>query len=214
VSSPGMPLRLAVLVDGEYAKKVLQRLLRRFPTHEDVMVEVHRMLGHPDLTPFELYRILYYTAEPLAGVTSNPLSGVQVVFDRTATYSRNKRLIDSIENQADVAVRRGTLVHQGWEIGRAALRALTSGSKTSVAPDDLVPKIQQKGVDMRIGLDIASLALKRLVSTIVIVTGDADLVPAMRLARREGLRVYLDTIGQSHVRPELKKHADRVMDRG
>jgi uncharacterized LabA/DUF88 family protein len=57
-------------------------------------------------------------------------------------------------------------------------------------------------------------ALKRLVSTIVIVTGDGDLVPAMRLARREGLRVYLDTIGQSHVRPELKKHADRVMDRG
>jgi uncharacterized LabA/DUF88 family protein len=63
---------------------------------------------------------------------------------------------------------------------------------------------------MRIGLDIASLALKRLVSTIVVVSGDSDLVPAMKLARREGLRVYLDPLG-FHVRPELKIHADRIL---
>ena len=64
---------------------------------------------------------------------------------------------------------------------------------------------------MRIGLDMASLALKRLVSTVVIVTGDSDLVPAMKFARREGLRVYLDTLGSRHIRPELKLHADRVL---
>ena len=64
---------------------------------------------------------------------------------------------------------------------------------------------------MRIGLDIASLALKRLVTLIVIVTGDSDLVPAMKLARREGLRVYLDSLGNRQIRPELKKHADRIL---
>ena len=63
---------------------------------------------------------------------------------------------------------------------------------------------------MRIGLDIASLALKRLVSAIVLVTGDADLIPAMKLARREGLRVMLDPMGRTEVRSELKIHADRV----
>ena len=67
------------------------------------------------------------------------------------------------------------------------------------------------GPDMRIGLDIASLALKRLVFTVVIVTGDSDLVPAMRFARREGLRVLLDTLGSRSVRPELKIHADLVL---
>ena len=64
---------------------------------------------------------------------------------------------------------------------------------------------------MRIGLDIASLALKRLVSAVVLVTADSDLVPAMKFARREGLRVYLDTLGGGWVRPELKVHADRVL---
>lgn len=213
MSNFAVPSRLAVLLDGEYVKKVLQRLLRRFPTPEDVMEEVNRMLAHPDFDDFDLYRVFYYTAEPLAGTARNPLDGTALMFDRTTTYSRNKRLIDRIENQADVAVRRGTLVHQGWEIGRAALRTLTDGSKSSVEAGDLVPKIQQKGVDMRIGLDIASLALKRIVSTVVVVTGDSDLVPAMKLARREGLRVYLDTLGQSHIRPELKKHADRLIER-
>ena len=79
-----------------------------------------------------------------------------------------------------------------------------------MSPQDVVPKVRQKGVDMRIGLDIASLALKRLVSTIALVTGDSDIVPAMKLARREGLRVLLDPLGHS-VRPELKVHADRVV---
>jgi uncharacterized LabA/DUF88 family protein len=100
--------------------------------------------------------------------------------------------------------------HQGWEIGGAAIAELLSRRKTTIVPKDVIPKIQQKGVDMRAGLDIASLALKRLVAAIVVVSGDADLVPAMKLARREGLRVFLDTLGRTSVRSELKVHADRV----
>ena len=87
---------------------------------------------------------------------------------------------------------------------------MLAGTKQSVRPQDVVPKVRQKGVDMRIGLDIASLALKRLVSTIALVTGDSDIVPAMKLARREGLRVLLDPLSHP-VRPELKVHADRVI---
>ena len=35
----------------------------------------------------------------------------------------------------------------------------------------------------------AMYVLKRIVEIIVLVTGDSDLVPAMKFARREGLRV-------------------------
>jgi len=87
---------------------------------------------------------------------------------------------------------------------------MLAGTKQSVVAQDIAPRIRQKGVDMRIGLDIASLALKRLVSTIVLVAGDSDFVPAMKL-RREGLRVLLDPLGSSHVRPEPKVHADLVI---
>lgn len=88
---------------------------------------------------------------------------------------------------------------------------MLGGTKKSVGSQDIVPRVRQKGVDMRIGLDIASLALKRLVSTIVLVTGDSDFVPAMKLARREGLRVILDPLGSSRIRRELKVHADRII---
>ena len=71
--------------------------------------------------------------------------------------------------------------------------------------------IEQKGVDLRIGLDIARLALRRHVDEIVIVSADSDLVPALRFARREGLRVYLDTLGAKAVVRDLIAHADRVL---
>jgi len=205
------PERHAILLDGEYATKTLGKRLKRFPVCADVMAEVRRILDDPALAGMSLYRIFYYTAEPLAGTATHPLDGARINFSGTVVFSRNRQLIDQLENAPDVAVRRGTLAHQGWQLGHAAIKALTTGQRSTVLSPDIVPKIQQKGVDMRIGLDIASLALKRLVSTVVIVSGDSDLVPAMKFARREGLRVFLDTLGSPQVRPELKVHADRLL---
>lgn len=203
--------RVAVLLDGEFVKKILRRRSSRFPTSADIMTEVQRIIASPSLHGLTLYRIFYYTAEPLGGTATHPLDRKVIDFAKSTVYSENKRLIDKIENEPDVAVRRGTLVHQGWEIGRAAASALIAGGKTTLDARDITPKIRQKGVDMRIGLDIASLALKRLVSTIVLVSGDSDLLPAMKLARREGVRVYLDALGSHSARSELKVHADRVL---
>jgi uncharacterized LabA/DUF88 family protein len=206
-----MPEGVAILLDGEYVKKVFAKKIGRFPEAQHIVSEVWRIQRDPALTHRTLYRVFYYTAEPLAGRSTHPVSGVAVDFQATPVFAENSRLIDRLETQPDFAVRRGTVVHQGWQLGRAAVRALMRG-KPRVEPRDLVPKIVQKGVDMRIGLDVAALAFKRLVSAIVLVTGDSDLVPAMKLARREGVRVILDPLGSRHIRPELKKHADRVLD--
>lgn len=68
----------------------------------------------------------------------------------------------------------------------------------------------QKGVDICIGLDMAWIALKRMVDMLVLVTGDSDFVPVMKFARREGMRVYLETLGHP-VKRELRAHADDVL---
>ncbi len=60
---------------------------------------------------------------------------------------------------------------------------------------------------MRIGVDIASLTLKKQVDQIVLVAGDADFVPAAKLARREGVDFILDPMWQS-VPPSLNEHID------
>lgn len=72
---------------------------------------------------------------------------------------------------------------------------------------DIVLGLRQKGVDMRIGIDIASLALKKQVDTIVLVSGDSDFVPAAKLARREGIDIVLDPLWQS-IHSDLHEHID------
>lgn len=67
--------------------------------------------------------------------------------------------------------------------------------------------LRQKGVDMRLGLDIASMALKKQARTMVLVAGDSDFVPAAKLARREGVEFILDPMWRS-VRPDLFEHID------
>lgn len=67
--------------------------------------------------------------------------------------------------------------------------------------------LRQKGVDMRIGIDIASLALKKHVDTIVLVAGDSDFVPAAKLARREGIDFILDPLWQQ-INADLFEHID------
>ena len=73
-----------------------------------------------------------------------------------------------------------------------------------------MPNIEQKGVDLRIGLDIARLALREMVGTLVVVTGDSDFIPAFKFARREGVRVYLHHMGHNISR-ELKVHTDLIL---
>lgn len=44
----------------------------------------------------------------------------------------------------------------------------------------------QKRVDLQIGLDIATLALKNRVHIIAVVSGDSDIIPALAYAKDEG----------------------------
>ncbi len=67
--------------------------------------------------------------------------------------------------------------------------------------------LRQKGVDMRIGLDIASITLKKQADTIVLATGDSDFAPAAKLARREGVEFILDPMWHK-ISDDLFEHID------
>ena len=62
---------------------------------------------------------------------------------------------------------------------------------------------------MRIGLDIATITLKKQANIIVLVSGDGGFVPAARLARREGVTFILDPLWQT-VSPALSEHIDQL----
>ncbi len=68
-------------------------------------------------------------------------------------------------------------------------------------------EMQQKSVDMKIGLDIASLAIKENVNKIILISGDGDFIPAAKLARREGIDFVLDPMW-NNIDPSLFEHID------
>ncbi len=83
---------------------------------------------------------------------------------------------------------------------------------TNFTNDDFIYHAKQKGVDIKIGLDIATLALKKLVQKIVLISGDSDFVPAAKLARVEGIIFTLNPMGNP-IRGDLKEHIDYLTTR-
>ena len=66
---------------------------------------------------------------------------------------------------------------------------------------------QQKQVDMKIGMDITWITLKKLVDQIILISGDSDFVPVAKLARREGIIFVLDAL-HHNVSEDLSEHID------
>ncbi|GAA6918959.1 hypothetical protein HpHNI93_08320 [Helicobacter pylori] len=83
---------------------------------------------------------------------------------------------------------------------------------TDFTNDDFIYHAKQKGVDIKIGLDIVTLALKKLVQKIVLISGDSDFVPAAKLARVEGIIFTLDPMGNP-IREDLEEHIDYLTTR-
>jgi uncharacterized LabA/DUF88 family protein len=208
-STPSLNPKFALLIDGAFLTKALTVKNKKFPTVGDVDAECKRVRTHAHLAALDLLRIYFYDAPPAKEVLTNPIDGSVLDLTKTPIYARNTQLLNDLELLPDFAVRRGEAMARGWRIGKAAMKRLLKKPATPTAKD-LVPNISQKGVDLRIGLDISRIALRQSAQVICVITGDSDLIPAFKFARREGLRVYLEHLGLP-VRRELKAHADIVI---
>lgn len=201
--------RYAILLDGGFVNKKLKDRNKREPDAKEVVQECERIKAHPALVNHDLLRIYYYHAPPSTDTITNPLDRSVVDLSQSSIHQHYSSFLDQLELVPNFALRLGETSVNGWRIGDRAYRSLVKNPRALQA-GDLVPDLSQKGVDLRIGLDIARLALRGLAQILVIVTGDSDLVPAFKFGRREGVRVYLDHMGHGVYR-ELKVHADLVL---
>lgn len=158
-----------------------------------------------------LYRIFVYDAPPAQWKGHTPIGRHAVDLSRTDTCKWRQAFHDTLRGLRKVAVRMGEIpINQvRWQLKPEVWKQLANGVRRweQVTDDDFQLDLRQKGVDMRLGLDIASLAYKRQVSQIVLVSGDADFVPAAKLARREGIDFILDPMW-STIRADLYEHVD------
>lgn len=191
-------LRYAILLDAGFIKRKLRPIFDPLTSsHFEQLVNAIR--GHASLADHRLHRVYFYDAAPLSRSVVHPVSGETLEYGATEVYQANVTLLKEIAKLPHVALRQGELSHDGWS---AKWKSLVKAHKYDKANDtltlkckDLTPIIRQKGVDMRIGMDIAALTLKKHVDIIVLVTADSDFVPAMKFARREGAQLHLFSLG-------------------
>ena len=216
--------RVAVLIDGGYFIRRLPSVQSRFDARDPQAVceAVKRLIAaHLDHinkiarathSRSLLYRAFYYDARPYLDKGHRPISGRGIDYAKSDVAQFHLDLHDALRRTSNMAVRLGEVRRDPdslWELRPKVLKALLKGRRAldDLTDEDFRPTFRQKAVDMRIGLDIASLTLKRQVDTIVLVAGDADFVPAAKLARREGLKIVLDPLWRD-VDAALFEHID------
>ena len=219
--------KVAILLDGAYYLKRLPSIRRDIDSFnpQDVAQSIGELIdGHlrqinevyryPNPAQL-LYRCFFYDAWPYENKAHSPIENKPIDYSKSEVAQFRNKLFDLLRYKPNFALRMGEVIrpsNASWILKEESQKRLLRGeiSVSELKDSDFTANLRQKGVDMRIGLDIASLTLKKLVSTIVLVSGDSDFAPAARLARREGATVMLDPLRQTVV-PDLREHVDQIV---
>lgn len=203
----------AILVDGGFYRK-RARYLWGEKTAESRARELSAYCMahlHDGQEVRKLYRVFYYDCEPIGRKSVfHPLLKKNIELEKSDTYIWTNEFLDQLKQKRKFALRLGHLSEQvGYNLKPSVTKELCTGKRTldSLTETDFMFQAQQKGVDMKIGVDIASLAYKKQVQQIILISGDSDFVPAAKLARREGIDFILDPMW-STVRDDLFEHID------
>lgn len=208
--------KTAILVDGGYYRKRAVELWGKDITAEERANELitYCMLhiSEPD-EPRDLYRIFYYDCPPMTRDIIHPLTRKKIALSSAPATRWSNAFHKALLRKRKLAFRRGELAESQAQfiLKPEILENILMGTRTigSLTEKDFALDVKQKGVDMRIGLDVASLAHGRYVDQIILIAGDSDFVPVAKMARRSGIDFILDPMKQN-IRPKLSEHIDGI----
>lgn len=184
-------MKVAVFIDGGYLRVLVKQTGFAY-TPEYIEQTAHACLKKDEES---LLRVLYYDCLPYTGTLTLPVSG------QTQTYRPDTRWFEDLAAKPQFAVRKGILKFRGFRLTKKRVA-------TNPRDEDFRPRFEQKGVDMRLGLDIAHYANTRSVDRIILISGDTDCLPAMKVARMAGLQVVLIQFPHEKLARELLWRSD------
>jgi uncharacterized LabA/DUF88 family protein len=193
-------MKTALLIDGAFIRRKYRSARKKDITAPDIQHIVERVFTKSGITP-KHYRAYYYDCQPCSEKTSLPISHAIYDFEKTPQYARGIRLLKDIKLLPFFAVREGILSFNGWTLKPSCY------GKSPLIDEHFAPNLKQKGVDIKIGLDVAWASFNRLARNIILITGDSDFIPVIKTARRNGVFVYLMTLGHN-VKLELCENVD------
>ena len=153
--------RVAFFIDGSYLDHVLTS---EFPNQRVDYKLLTHAIAEKAGSDREIIRVYYYHCLPYQDAHPSP--------EQSQRFSNMQRFFRALQRTARFEVRQG----------RLACRGLDNEGK---------PIFEQKRTDLLLGLDLALLAAKQLIDEAFIVAGDSDFIPAICVAKGEGIVVYL-----------------------
>jgi len=152
---------------------------------------------------FELKRIFYYDCLPYGKEAKSYHNPPKIIdFSKNSIYEKKMKYLESLKTKDFFALRLGTLTFRGWS------RKVKTGKSGKI-----IPVFNQKGVDIKIGLDMAWTAMKGKSSKILLIAGDSDFISPMKFVRKEGMTVYLDIMEANFIKNEMLEHADFIINK-
>ncbi len=171
-----MSKKVAILVDGDFFIRCYKSHLKKQfgDKYKDLNPEklahdIHtHCLKHINKENEELYRIFFYDCKPLEKRVHYPHTQEALDLSKSSTYKERKELHKHLISKPCLALRLGYLDEKNakWVIRDQEKEKKLFNRKISIEEfqnDDFIYHAKQKGVDIKIGLDIATLALKKLV---------------------------------------------------
>lgn len=208
-------MKTAILVDGGFYRRRAQIVIGEKSAEErakELEIYCHRHLSEKhNRHRHELYRIFYYDCPPMDKKVFHPFLQKQVDFSKSDLNYWMTQFLNELKHRRKFALRLGKLADAQacYTLRPDIVKKLCRGTLSfdDLTEENFMISVDQKGVDMKIGLDIASLAQKKQVDQIVLISGDSDFVSAAKLARREGIDFVLDPLG-APIKEDLFEHID------
>lgn len=194
-------MNTAILIDGAFLRKKFHAAYKKDISAKNIQNFALDLFYKFNLKSDDLHRMYYYDCEPCNAKTSTSVTNHAFLFEKTPQYKYGIQLLSDIKKLDFFAVREGTLQFSGWKLKKS------SYNKTPLTDENFEPELHQKGVDIKIGLDLAWISYNHIAERVIFVTGDSDFIPAIKTARRNGIFVYLVTLNHM-VRSELPDNCD------
>lgn len=156
--------RLAIFIDGAYLDFLVRSEFDMEVDLGKLANEVKGAVAGLTPEPVDLLRTHYYCCPPYQ---SNPPTD-----EERQRYSNWRRFADAIKYLPRFEFREGRLAFRGRD---------QTGK----------PIFQQKRVDLLLGVDVALLSGKRQITHLALVAGDSDFIPAIQVAKQEGVSICL-----------------------
>ena len=152
---------VAVFIDGAYIDYVIRD---EFQSQKVDYSSLASNIVKSTGTEKEILRIYYYHCLPYQD--SPP------TMEQSRKFGQMQSFFRALQRTSKFEVRQG----------RVAFRGVDNQGQ---------PIYEQKRVDLMLGLDLAILATKRLITQAFLFAGDSDLIPAVCAAKAEGVTMYL-----------------------